>query len=684
MKDPYKTRFHLLREQLKAKDLDAFIVHRTDEYLNEYVQSSDERICFLSGFTGSFGIMVLTKDKAALFTDSRYLLQAKNQTVDNFSSKKLEILDTAKTAPAEWLGKIFSESKHKEDGESYRVGYNPMLISVLGKRKLEEALKKTDETAIELAAVPEMIIDDIWEDQKHRTFNNVYPYGEIFSGMSCAVKRARIAKKLQEQKAAAAIISDPVSVAWLMNVRGSDIPYTPVPLSRAVLWQDGSADWFLGCTEEQIEIVPEAGASIVNKEARELDKKEGIRDADIGSKFHKWLESMKGFFISSKNSSAIEQFLKHLGDKVFVHFGINSFEKFKQEFINVLNEKTNPKEIILTDGSKTVYAVSEMLKSLGLKAVLGDDVCGAFMAAKNHTEQEHAANIAKKDSIAIVKFLAWLDNTVVQDGQKVSETDAQKALDMFRAEAGTTGYIYRNPSFEPISGAGANAAIAHYDAAKNHETKFLNKGEMYLIDSGAQYFGGTTDITRTTALWSDEREVSVELLEEMKDRYTRVLKGHIALASMKFPSGTRGSELEVFARQPLWQIGEDYGHGTGHGLGSFLCVHEGKYGFSKNSKEPLKEGMLITNEPGFYKEGAYGIRLENMMLVREQKFASQNMLKFEVVSLVPFDKRLFDYSLLTLEEIEWIKLYHLKIYQELSAYLDEETKAWLEEFISED
>ena len=683
-----------LREQLKSKDLDAYIVHRTDEYLNEYIQNSDERVCFLTGFTGSFGIVALTKDKAALFTDKRYLIQAGNQMSENFSRKEIEILDIEKSTPAEWLGKVFSEYKDKEDGENYKVGYNPVLISVLGKKKLEQAFEKIskaseDETAIELVAVPEMIVDDIWKEQEDRVFNNVYPYGEIFAGVPCSVKRARAAKKLEEQKAAAAIISDPVSVAWLMNVRGSDIPYTPVPLSRAILWRDGSIDWFLGCSSEQIELVPEAGALIVNKEARELDKKEGVKDTDISSQFRKRLESMMEFFGGSKNKNAIELFLKHLGDKVFVHFDISSFEKFKKELIDVLTDKIHPKDIILIDGSKTVYAVSEILKSLDVKGTLSEDVCASLMAVKNHTEQDYAINTAKKDSIAIIKFLAWLDNTVVKDDKKISEIDAQKELEGFRTANGNSGYIYKDSSFESISGAGSNAAIVHYNAMKNSETKFLDRGEVYLIDSGGQYFGGTTDITRTVALWKEDKEVSKELLAEMKDRYTRVLKGHIALASMKFPFGTTGAEIDAVARQHLWQIGEDYGHGTGHGVGSFLCVHEGRYGFSKNSKESLKEGMLITNEPGFYKEGEYGIRLENMMLVKQSRLSSdaprvhETMLCFDIVSLVPFDKRLFDYSLLTLEEMEWIKSYHLQIYRELAAYLDDNTKAWLEDFISD-
>ena len=580
-------RLSVLRIEISAAGLDGFLVPMTDDYQSEYVPAWAQRVAFLSGFTGSAGFIIVLKDKAAFFTDSRYTLQAFLQVPsDSFS-----LFDSAVKAPLLWL--------EENLGKGAKLGYDPWLHSAEGVERLKKAATKVEATIVPVAR---NLVDVIWRDQPAAPFAPVYPYELTYAGKSLLDKRTAIAEILKKKNMGAVILTDPASVAWLLNVRGGDVPHTPLPLSRVILREDATALWF-------------------------VDQRKGA-----------------------------EGLATHLGDQVEI-FSPDQFPSA----LSALAQQVKP---VLLDPAHAASWITDYLRGAGAKIEQGEDPCELPKAIKNSTEIDGMRAAHRRDGAALTRFFAWLETH--WDG--LTELGVEEKLASFRA----AGNLYREPSFDTIAGAGEHGAIIHYRATKETDAPLLT-GQLLLLDSGGQYLDGTTDVTRTIALGTPSLE--------MRDRYTRVLKGHIALSSIHFPEGTTGAELDVLARQYLWEVGLDYGHGTGHGVGCYLGVHEGPQSISKRNKVPLKVGMVLSNEPGFYKAGHYGIRIENLQTVVEILGVSGSERKvfgFEPLTLVPFDRKLIDRTMLSAPEIKWINAYHARIAAVLRPMLDGEAVLWLE------
>lgn len=582
--------FHLtsLREEIAKAGLDGFFVPMADEYQSEYAPDSAQRIAFLCGFTGSAGFIIVLKDKAEFFTDGRYTLQAGQQIDKNL----YEIHDSTTKSPSEWL------AEHTKAG--MKLGFDPWLHTEDGVERLKKAAAKT---GAELIPVTHNLIDTIWHDRPAPPFAPVYVHDLVYAGKSSAEKRKSIAQDLRKKDIAAAVITDPASVAWLLNVRGSDVPNTPLPLSFAILHDDATVQWFIDPRK------------VTNGLPKHLG--EAIKPADPAG------------------------------------FGAA---------LDALAKAGKP---IRVDPMESATWIVERLRAAGAKLDLGDDPCVLPKACKNEVEVEGMRAAHRRDGAALVKFFTWLSSAA--ESSEVTEMTAEEKLAGFRA----TNRLYRGPSFNTISGAGPNGAIVHYRATPATNRK-LRPSEFYLLDSGGQYMDGTTDVTRTIAIGT--------ISPEMRDRFTRVLKGHIALASARFPEGTTGAELDVLARQYLWAAGLDYNHGTGHGVGSYLGVHEGPQGISRRSKVPLKPGMIISNEPGYYKAGAYGIRIENLVVVTEIEVAGEHKtFGFETITLCPIDRNAIDVAMLTEPEHAWLNAYHTQVREGLKPMLDPPEFAWLDQ-----
>ena len=586
----FADRLAALRAEILSLGLDGFLVPMADEYQSEYAPPSAQRIAFLTGFTGSSAFVAVLKDKAAFFTDSRYTLQAATEV----SAELYALFDTAEKTPLAWL--------EEQLGTVPRVGYDAWLHTVEGAERLKKTLNKKGGEAV---AVSRNLVDKVWGvDRPLPPAEPVYPYDLSYAGKSSAAKRMALAEELKKKNIGAAVICDPASVAWLLNLRGGDIPHTPLPLSRVVLREDATAWWF-------------------------VDPR-------------KVTESLPA----------------HLGDQVEI--------LSPEDFAPALENLAHQKKLVLIDSADAASKIVDDLRAAGAAVEFGEDPCALPKACKNPVELDGMRAAHRRDGAALVSFLAWLDKNWKKNA--LTERSAADRLAAFREASN----LYRGPSFDTISGVGEHGAIVHYRATRESDGA-LAEGQLYLLDSGGQYLDGTTDVTRTLALG--------EPLAEMRDRYTRVLKGHVALAAIRFPEGTTGAELDILARQYLWEVGLDYGHGTGHGVGSYLGVHEGPQSISKRSKVPLKPGMVVSNEPGFYKNGHYGIRIENLQAVVEivgLAESERKILGFETLTLAPFDRRLIDIALLTPVERRWIDAYHQRVEKVLRPMLDEATMRWLE------
>ena len=577
-------RLTALRTEMQRLDLAAVIVPRADEHLGEYVPPRAERLAWLTGFTGSAGLAVVTRNRAAVFSDGRYVLQLQAQT-DAALWQRRHMVD--EPAPA-WLAAQLK-------GESgARVGYDPWLMP-------EEALKPYLDAGLALAPLSANPIDAIWKDQPPPPLAPAVPHGLDLAGKPAADKQSEIAALLREQSLDAAVISDPASLAWLFNIRGADVPFTPFALGFALVHADGRCDLFMAP-----EKLPAATRA--------------------------WLGNSVGLF----DRAALPASLAAL----------------------------NGRRVRLDPAASPAW-FAQRLREAGAELVPGLDPCMLPKACKNTAEQEGSRTAHLRDAVAVCRFLHWLDG---QAGH-ATELSAAAALLAFRAQVPG----FRGESFAAISGSGPNGAIIHYRVTPQTDRR-LNLNEVYLIDSGAQYICGTTDITRT--VWTGPNAAPALL----RDRTTRVLKGHIAMATLVFPRGVCGAHLDGFARAALWQAGLDYDHGTGHGVGSFLSVHEGPVSLSRAARPvPLAPGMILSNEPGFYAPGEYGIRIENLLLVRQAAFpsASKPFLEFETLSLAPIDQRLIDASLLTTTERAWLDAYHDRVLREVEPYLGAQEAAWL-------
>lgn len=588
---PAAERLKLLRAELSKRGLDGFIVPRGDEHQGEYVAPHSERLAWLTGFTGSAGMAVVLTRRAALFTDGRYTLQAAAQ-VDG----DLYDLRHITQAPAvEWITQTLSKGG--------KLGYDPWLLTPAQVPRFREACERAGGVLVPVDGNP---IDAVWADQPPRPSATVRAHPLKYAGVASADKRQNVAAMLKTEGQDAQVLSAPDSIAWLLNIRGTDVPRTPLALSFAVIHKDTTVDWFIDPAK-----VP---ASV----SRQLGKDVRIKAPD-----------------------ALGPLLDRLAAKGAA---------------------------VRIDPMADPMWIAARLADGGAEVERGQDLCILPKARKNATEIAGTRAAHLRDGVAVARFLAWLDAEAPQGG--ISELDASDQLYAFRKQ----NDLIRDLSFDTISGSGPNGAIVHYKAtpASNRQ---LRAGDIYLVDSGAQYLDGTTDITRTVAIGPKAPP------KEARTRFTLVLKGHIALARARFPKGTTGSQLDPLARQFLWAEGLDFDHGTGHGVGSYLSVHEGPQRISKApSPVALEPGMVISNEPGYYKTGAYGIRIENLVLVTAAKpprGAERDLLAFETLTLAPIDRNLIDAAMLDTDERAWLDAYHARVRKALSPLVDTTTRAWL-------
>jgi Xaa-Pro aminopeptidase len=578
-------RLAALRQELATLDLAGFIVPRADEHLGEYVPPGAERLAWLTGFTGSAGLAAVLADRACLFTDGRYVLQAASQT-----------------DPALWERRHIVEQPPpaflvEAAGKGARIGYDPWLIS-------EDALARYSDAGLTMVPMAPNPVDAVWSDRPPPPAAAALPYPIEHAGRASRDKREEVGRLLREAGQDAAVLSDPASIAWLFNLRGGDVPYTPFALGFALAHQDARAELFMN-------------------------------PAKLGADTRAWL----GNEVAVAGRDALPAALAALsGRKV----------------------RVDPA------GSPSWFGAT--LRAGGAEVVAGPDPCLLPKACKNPTEQDGARRAHARDAVALCRFLRFLDE-VGPEGT-ATEMSAAAQLVEFRA----AGEAFRGESFPAISGAGEDGAIIHYRVTPETDRP-LRPDELYLIDSGAQYEDGTTDVTRT--VWTG-RGTPPDLL---RDRFTRVLQGHIAIATLIFPQGVAGPHLDAFARAALWRIGLDFDHGTGHGVGSYLSVHEGPVSISRNGRlVPIAPGMILSNEPGYYLPGGFGIRLENLLLVQKADLqeATRPFLCFETLTLAPFDRRLIDTAMLTAAERAWMDAYHARVAAEVGPKLDDATRAWLE------
>ena len=585
-----------LKDKIQQEGLDGFIVPRGDEYLGEFVPESAERLAWLTGFTGSAGTAVIGLERSAIFTDGRYDIQIRQQVSD----QDFEIHNITKTKIEDWVQEAFPDHA--------TIGYDPMLHTPSQIKKLSDGGKNK---SISFKAVRSNLVDSIWTNQPAPPENPVVPFPEDIAGQTSSEKRQAISKALNSRGCLGTLIAQPDSIAWLLNIRGSDIPHNPFALSRGFLYSDGSFDWFIDPDRVAQSICDRLGEDIrIFSPAQMPDR------------------------------------LKHIAKKA----------------------NKNKESVLLDDQRCPVYFLN-LFEDSQCNVTTGEDPCLLPRARKTNAETRAMRNVHIEDGAAVVRFLKWLDERP-SDGT-VSELEAAQRIDILRANI--PGFY--DTSFDTISGFGPNGAIVHYRVTEKTNKQIKEPG-LLLIDSGGQYLGekvaGTTDITRTIPVGEVEQRI--------KRHFTRVLKGHIRLATARFPEGTDGSQLDSFARESLWEAGLDYMHGTGHGVGCFLSVHEEAATLSPRGSRSVEPGMILSNEPGYYEAGSHGIRIENLVLTKqsgEKLPDGRALLEFETLSLAPIDSRLIVTEMLTPDEQEWLNSYHKHVFETLSPLLSPDEKNWL-------
>ena len=584
-----------LREQFDRLGVDAVAVPRADEYLGEYVPECAERLAWITGFTGSAGQTLIFRNSAHIFVDGRYTAQAKVQT----DSEIFEIEDLVGNPPHTFI--------RKGGHENFRLGIDPWTFTSSETRRLEAAMESVGGKLVMLDDNP---VDLVWDDRPAEPLEPVAIQPLDYAGREVEDKLDEMRKAIVAKKADAAVLSDPSSVAWTFNIRGSDLPSTPHPLSRAIL--------------------PASGRPTLYIDERKL----GIES---------------------------RAYLTQLAD-------LMPPESFDEALANLGRDKA----AVMVDPGVAPHAIARAIVKAGGSVIEASDPARLPRAVKNDAEIKASASVHKQDGAAMVRFLAWFDSEAPKGG--LDEISATSKLESFRASTGEEMQMpLKALSFDTIAGAGPDAAIIHY-RVNTKTNRPIKPGEMFLVDSGGQYVSGTTDITRTIAVG--------DVPEEQKRFFTLVLKGMIAVSRLRFPEGTRGLEIDPFARHALWQAGVDYGHGTGHGVGSFLAVHEGPQSISRRGEQALLPGMIVSNEPGYYRDGAFGIRIENLIYVtqpEEIEGGDRPMLGFETLTLCPIDRRLIVKDLMTEDEIAWLDAYHARVRDEITPLLtDQSDKAWLE------
>ncbi|WP_316178599.1 MULTISPECIES: aminopeptidase P family protein [unclassified Bradyrhizobium] len=582
-------RLAALREELARRKLTGFIVPRADQQQNEYVPPSEERLAWLTGFTGSAGLAIVLPQAAAIFVDGRYTLQAGKQV----DGKAWTVESLIEPPPESWL------TRHLQSGD--RVGFDPWLHTTAAAERLAAACAKA---GAELVPVESNPVDSIWTERPLPPLGAVSIHGAELSGESEADKLGRIRQEIERLGVEALVLSDSHNVAWTFNIRGADVSHTPLPLSYA--------------------LVPKTGRPTIFIDSRKL---------------------------SNLTRDHLEQ----------------SAEVAEPDVLTPrLTELAQSGAAIALDSATAADALTRLIQGAGGKAVRGADPVSLLKAAKNAVEIDGTRRAHQRDAVALARFLAFIDREAPKG--TLTEIDAVEALESFRRDTGAL----KDVSFPTISGTGPNGAIVHYRVTRKSNRRIM-PGDLLLIDSGAQYQDGTTDVTRTIAVGAPT--------EEMRDRFTRVLRGHLAIARAIFPDGATGAQLDTLARQFLWQAGIDFEHGTGHGVGSYLSVHEGPARISKLGTTPLKRGMILSNEPGYYKTDAFGIRIENLELVvaKDVAGAEKPMNGFEALTLAPIDRRLIDFAMLTAEERAWLDAYHARVRETVRAALDENDQRWLDQ-----
>ncbi|MGH1444673.1 MAG: aminopeptidase P family protein [Cognatishimia sp.] len=577
-------RLKALRTAMNEASVDGFLVPRADAHQGEYVAPHDDRLIWLTGFSGSAGFCCALKETAGLFVDGRYRIQAKQQVADDFT-----IVHWPEVSLAAWL---------KETGIKGTIGFDPWLHTA---REIERLEIELANSGISLQPIHNLV-DAIWADQPAPPTAKVLPYPEELAGEHHADKMVRLAADLRGKGQSAAVTTLPDSLCWLLNIRGSDISRNPIAQGFAILHDDARVDLFMA--------------------------PEKLADA-----------------------------YDHLGDKVTCH-GPN-------ELMPMLAALSG---VVRLDKGSVPLAIASVLAASGLEIAYDQDPCALPKACKNAQEIAGTTEAHLRDGAAVCNFLAWFDENAEQH---ITEIDVATQLENCRRDTG----LLRDISFDTIAGAGPNGAVIHYRVT--HDTnRTLQSGEIMVVDSGGQYLDGTTDITRTLPIGNIGKKES--------HAFTLVLKGMIAVSQLRWPAGLAGRDLEAMGRVPLWQAGMDFDHGLGHGVGTYLCVHEGPQRLSKISDVPLMPGMILSNEPGYYREGAFGIRIENLVVVEhapslEGGDSHRDMLQFRTLTYAPIDRRLIVTDLLTADERDWLNTYHQECFDHLSPRVGSETRRWLSE-----
>ncbi|TGS11974.1 aminopeptidase P family protein [Mesorhizobium sp. M2E.F.Ca.ET.209.01.1.1] len=588
-----KPRVALLRQWLADNGLDGFIVPRADEHQGEYVADRSARLKWLTGFSGSAGVAIVLRDRAFIFVDGRYTLQVRNE-VDLSIFTVESLIDNP---PASWI---------KDNlGKGARLGFDPWLHTIGEVKALKASAEQSGATLVPLDRNP---IDIIWKDQPEPPRAPVELQELNFAGELAKDKLVRLASAIQKDGATHAVLTDPSSIAWSFNIRGGDVPHTPLALGFAILAADGKHQLF-------------------------MDQRKFPRQ--------------------------VAAYLTQLAD-------LHDPGEFEAAIVDLAKGGAN----IALDPVLAADKLRMLTEDNGGTVVLAADPARIPRATKNQAEIAGSRAAHRRDGAAVAKLLCWLDR---QKPGSLDEIAVVTKLEEVRRQTGEeTQMPLRDVSFDTISGAGPNGAIMHYRVSRATSRK-LESGELFLLDSGGQYQDGTTDITRTVPIG--------EPTQEMRERFTLVLKGMIGISTLRFPAGTRGSEIDAVARVALWKHGCDFAHGTGHGVGSYLAVHEGPQRIARTGTEKLLAGMMLSNEPGYYKEGAYGIRIENLILVTPAEPIEGGdiaMHGFETLTLAPIDKRLVRTDLLTRDELHWLDQYHAWVLAEIGPMVDGETLAWLE------
>jgi Xaa-Pro aminopeptidase len=582
-------RLAALRQELARRGLSGFVISHADRYQSEYLPASEERLAWLTGFTGSAGAAVVLVDRAALFVDGRYTLQAAAQA----NASLFAIVHITETPPEHWLETNLPPGA--------KLGYDPWLHTAEGADRLNRASATAGATLLATEPNP---IDAIWSDRPAPPQGAVVLHDLRYAGEATTDKLGRIKAEMPALRADALVISDPQDVAWTFNIRGADVAHTPVALATAIVPHDGRPTLYV------------EGSKLSNAVRHRLEEVAAVREP--------------------------------------------------ADFTRDLAALGEAKRVLRLDQATAADALTRLIEQAGGKVTRGIDPIAMMKAVKNLVEIEGARAAHVRDGVALARFLAWFDREAPR-GQ-LTEISAAEALESLRRDSGKL----KDVSFPTIAGAGPNGAIVHYRVTRSTNRK-IQADELFLVDSGAQYEDGTTDVTRTVAVG--------EPSAEMRERFTRVLQGHIAIARTVFPDGSTGAQLDPFARQALWRAGLDFDHGTGHGVGSYLSVHEGPARISKLGGAALKRGMILSNEPGYYKAGAYGIRIENLVLVVEAApvpGAEKQINAFETLTLAPVDTRLIEPALLTAGERAWLDAYHERVKTTLSPLVDDDTRRWLD------